>query len=143
MQAQTLQRRFAEAEVQWRRIDDLVAAHRLPERVGEAMFDALIGARVQRPSYMKRADVEGRTATRDLVRLSELGILDPVGKTRARYYMAGPVLREVHLDLASRRTPLADPYPMDEGRAGGAAGARGAVCRARSAPNSVLLALTG
>lgn len=111
MQAQTLQRRFAEAEVLWRHIDDLVAAHRLPERVGDAVFDALIGARVQRPSYMKRADVEGRTATRDLVRLSELGILDPVGKTRARYYLAGPVLREVSADLASRRHPLADPYP--------------------------------
>lgn len=111
MQTQTLQRRFDEADVQWRRIDELLATHRLPERVGDALFDALIGARLQRPSYMARADVEGRTATRDLVRLTELGLLDAVGKTRSRYYTAGPALHEVNTELASRRTPLADPYP--------------------------------
>ncbi len=111
MQAQTLQRRFAEADVQWRRIDELVETHRLPERVGDALFDVLIGARVRRPSYMTRADVEGRTATRDLLRLSELGLLDPVGKARGRYYVAGPALREISADLERTRQPLTDPYP--------------------------------
>ena len=111
MQAQTLKRRFAEADVLWQRIDELVAEHQLPERVGDALFDALHGARVQRPGYMQRADIEGRTATRDLVRLSELGLLQPIGKTRARYYIAGPALGRVRDDLAKRRTPLVDPYP--------------------------------
>ncbi|MDO5697565.1 MAG: Fic family protein [Dermatophilus congolensis] len=115
MQAQTLQRRFAEADVLWRHIDDLVATHHLPERVGDALFDAIHGARVLRPSYMDRADVEGRTATRDLVRLSELGLLNPIGKSRGRYYLRGPVLEDVAKDLAKRRAPLVDPYPWLRG----------------------------
>ncbi|WP_226347221.1 Fic family protein [Agilicoccus flavus] len=115
MQAQTLRRRFAEADVLWRQIDDLVAEHRLPDRVGDALFDALQGGRVQRPSYVRRAEVEDRTGTRDLVRLTELGLLEAVGKTRARHYLAGPVLRGVAAEVRSGRQPLADPYPWLQG----------------------------
>lgn len=115
MQTQTLRRRFAEADVLWRRIDDLVAEHRLPDRVGDALFDALQGGRVQRPSYVRRAEVEDRTGTRDLVRLTELGLLEAVGKTRARHYLAGPVLRGVAAEVRSGRQPLADPYPWLHG----------------------------
>ena len=53
MQAQTMRRRFDEAEIQWRKIDELVAKHRLNERIGAALLDALIGLRVTRPSYVK------------------------------------------------------------------------------------------
>lgn len=72
MQAQTLQRRFGEAERLWTMIDSLVSLHRLPDRAAEALFDALLGLRVTRPAYVKRTDVEERTATRDLSRLVEL-----------------------------------------------------------------------
>lgn len=115
MQAQTLRRRFAEADVLWRRIDDLVAEHRLPDRVVDALFDALQGGRVQRPSYVRRAEVEDRTGTRDLLRLTELGLLEAVGKTRARHYLAGPVLRGVAAEVRSGRQPLVDPYPWLHG----------------------------
>ena len=115
MQAQTLRRRFAEADVLWRRIDDLIAEHRLPERVGDALFDALQGGRVQRPSYVRRAEIEDRTGTRDLVRLTELGLLTAVGKTRARHYLTGPVLAEVSAQVRSGRQPLVDPYPWMRG----------------------------
>ena len=94
MQAQTLRRRVAEAESQWELIDSLISQHGLPERTGDAIFDALLGLRVTRPSYVKRSEVEDRTATRDLARLVELGLLEPHGQTRARYYIAGEVLRE-------------------------------------------------
>lgn len=111
MQAQTLRRRFAEADVLWRRIDDLIAEHRLPERVGDALFDALQGGRVQRPSYVRRTDIEDRTGTRDLVCLTELGLLTAVGKTRARHYRAGPVLAEASAQVRSGQEPLVDPNP--------------------------------
>ncbi len=111
MQAQTLRRRFAEADELWRRIDDLVAQHRLPARTGDALFDALQGIRLHRPGYVERAGIEDRTGTRDLVRLTELGVLDAVGKTRSRHYVAGPLLRAERAALDGARAPLEDPYP--------------------------------
>ena len=111
MQAQTLRRRVAEAESQWALIDSLISGGGLPERVGDAIFDALLGLRVTRPSYVKRSEVEDRTATRDLVRMVELGLLEPHGQTRARYYTAGELLREQMQRLRDQRGTLKDPYP--------------------------------
>lgn len=111
MQAQTLRRRVAEAESQWALIDTLTSQHGLPERTGDAIFDALLGLRVTRPSYVKRSEVEDRTATRDLARLVELGLLEPHGQTRARYYTAGGVLREHMERFRDQREALKDPYP--------------------------------
>lgn len=52
-----------------------------------------------------------RTVTRDLVRLTELGLLTAVGKTRARHYLAGPTLREVSAQVRLGRQPLVDRFP--------------------------------
>lgn len=111
MQAQTLQRRFAEAERQWGLIDSLVSQHGLPDRAAEALFDVLLGLRVTRPSYVKRTEVEERTASRDLAQLVQLDLLQPHGQTRARYYTAGAPLIEQMRSIRSRREPLIDPYP--------------------------------
>ncbi|MQA35724.1 Fic family protein [Modestobacter roseus] len=118
MQAQTLKRRFAEAEELWTALDGLVAQHRLPERVSDPLFDAVLGLRVQRATYIKRTELEQRTATRDLAHLAELGLLEPVGQTRGRYYLAGERLRQLRAAARSTRQPLEDPYPglMDEVR---------------------------
>src|SRR3546814_273873 len=67
MQAQTMRRRFDEAETQWRRIDELISEHRLNDRIGAALFDALLGLRGTRPSYVKLTELDERTANRDLV----------------------------------------------------------------------------
>ncbi|HAM45555.1 MAG TPA: Fic family protein [Propionibacteriaceae bacterium] len=111
MQAQTLQRRFTEAERLWTTIDTLVSQHRLPDRAAEALFDAQLGLRVTRPAYVKRTDVEERTASRDLSRLVELDLLEPHGNTRGRFYSAGAPLREQMKQLRGERRPLSDPYP--------------------------------
>jgi Fic family protein len=111
MQAQTVGRRFREAEAQWRLLDELLATHRLNDRTGAALFDALLGLRVSRPSYVKLTELDERTATRDLVKLAELGLLDPRGERRGRYYVAGPPLREIQEHLRGQREPLEDPYP--------------------------------
>ncbi len=122
MQAQTQQRRFDEAERLWTLVDSLVSRHRLPERSADALFDALLGMRVTRPSYVKRTEVEDRTATRDLVRMTELGLLTAHGHTRARFYTAGPPLVEEMRALRRRRQPLVDPYPSLAGEIRAAAG---------------------
>lgn len=111
MQAQTMRRRFEEAEIQWRRIDELVATHRLNERIGAALFDALIGLRVTRPSYVKLTELDERTATRDLVNAANLGLLEARGERRGRHYVAGDPLRQIQADLRASRKPLDDPYP--------------------------------
>lgn len=111
MQAQTMRRRFDEAEIQWRKIDELVAQHRLNDRIGAALFDALIGLRVTRPSYVKLTELDERTATRDLVNAANTGLLEARGERRGRHYVAGGPLRQVQAELRAKRNPLADPYP--------------------------------
>jgi Fic family protein len=111
MQAQTLQRRFSEAERLWSVVDELIAAHHLPGRAADVLFDALLGLRVTRPSYVKRTDTEERTATRDLQRLVESGLLRTHGQTRGRYYTAEDEVRARARGIRAKRPPLADPYP--------------------------------
>lgn len=111
MQAQTMRRRFDEAEAQWRRLDDILADHKLQDRVGAALFDALIGLRVTRPSYIKLTELDERTATRDLVNAAEAGLLEARGERRGRHYVAGEPLRRIQEEIRSQRAPLADPYP--------------------------------
>lgn len=111
MQAQTMRRRFDEAEIQWRKIDELVAAHRLNDRIGAALFDALIGLRVTRPSYVKLTELDERTATRDLVNAADIGLLEARGERRGRHYVAGEPLRQIQAELRAERKPLTDPYP--------------------------------
>lgn len=111
MQAQTVRRRFNEAEIQWRKIDELIAAHRLNNRIGAALFGALIGLRVTRPSYVKLTDLDERTATRHLVNTTDTGLLEARGERRGRYYVAGAPLRQIQAALRADRKPLDDPYP--------------------------------
>jgi len=111
LQAQTLRRRFQEADVLWRRLDELAGEHRLPERVSDALFDAARGLRVQRATYVRRLGLEERTATRDLSRLVDTGLLRAVGQTRGRYYLAGDALSALYGQLRSARPPVEEPYP--------------------------------
>ena len=112
LQAQTLKRRFAEAQRVYAQLDQIIAGHRLPERMAETLFDAALGSRVTRPNYRKRVEnLEDRTATRDLVRLAELGLLEPRGQTRGRYYLAAGEIAQFRDALRSPGEPLADPYP--------------------------------
>jgi Fic family protein len=111
MQAQTVARRVDEASEIWRELDTLLMANSLPERAAEILYEAVLGYRVRRSGYMKIKAVEKHTATRDLGRLADLGILHPQGETRGRYYIAGDRLSALREECRSRRRPLIDPYP--------------------------------
>jgi Fic family protein len=111
MQAQTVARRVEEADATWIELDQLVTEHDLPERVIDAMFDAVLGYRVRRATYLKRAEVTDQTATRDLATLATAGILTPHGNGRGRYYTAGEPLTQIQQRRRARREPLRDPYP--------------------------------
>ena len=86
-------------------------SHKLNERLGAALFDALIGLRVTRPSYVKLTELDERTATRDLVNAAGLGLLEARGERRGRHYVAGEPLRQIQAELRAARKPLDDPYP--------------------------------
>lgn len=111
MQTQTLSRRVREAEQIGSLVLDVVTAAGLPERTFDPLFDAALGLRVRRPTYVKRSGVEERTATRDLKALVDAGLLVAEGNTRGRIYRAAGAVAEVHRELRSRREQLVDPYP--------------------------------
>jgi Fic family protein len=111
MQAQTVAQRVDEASEIWAALDALVNANRLPERTTGILYEAVLGYRVRRSGYMKMTEIEKHTATRDLGRLAELGLLRPQGETRGRHYLAGERLRELREECRRRRQPLVDPYP--------------------------------
>jgi Fic family protein len=116
MQAQTVAQRVSEASEIWAELDGVLAANRLPDRMAGTLYEAVLGYRVRRSLYMKMTEVEKHTATRDLGRLAELGLLHPQGETRGRYYTAGQLLREVQEECRKRREPLVDPYPWMRSR---------------------------
>ncbi|WP_222850248.1 Fic family protein [Allosaccharopolyspora coralli] len=111
MQAQTLRRRIRNAERIWLRLDDIVGKHALPERVTDVLYEAVLGYRVRRSGHLRRAELEGRTATRDFARMVQFNLLTAVGETRGRHYVAGPVLDELRAELRADRSMLDDPYP--------------------------------
>ncbi len=114
MQAQTVRRRMASAERLWLRLEEVVAQHHLPARTANALYDGAAGLRVRRPAYAKLAEVEGRTATRDLAQLVESGLLSAEGATRGRYYRASDTLRSWAAAVQGTAAPLDDPYPRLE-----------------------------
>jgi Fic family protein len=111
IQAQTVRRRYREAGKLWVAFDELIEKFGLAERVADELFDASLGFRIRRSTYVRRAAIEERTASRDLARLTELGLLRPVGETKGRHYIMGDKLAELVQDLLSTRDRLDDPYP--------------------------------
>jgi Fic family protein len=111
LQAQTLRRRIDETDAIWQRLDTLVADHHLPERVVNQLYEAVLGYRLRRSGYVRSAEVDDRTATRDLARLVDLDILASRGQTRGRHYVAGPTLATLAAESRAGRRPLEDPYP--------------------------------
>ncbi len=111
IQAQTVRRRYREAGKLWLAFDALIEEHGLADRVADELFDASLGFRMRRSTYVRRAGIDERTATRDLARLTELGLLRGVGETKGRHYIMGDRLAELVQNLLASREPLVDPYP--------------------------------
>jgi Fic family protein len=116
VQAQIVARRYSEASKLWQGLDVVIADNSLAERVADELFDASLGFRIRRSSYIRRAEIEQRTATRDLTRLTQLGLLRAVGQTKGRHYVMGNQLAALRQRVVENRTPLRDPYPWMRAR---------------------------
>jgi len=109
-QAQAVRNRVDRAAQVWGLLADFADDRRMDERVISALHDVAMTGRVRRLSYEHAEGLNLQQAQRDLRDLAAADILEPVGRTRARYYREGPRFPEAA--LAEARTPLrvTSPY---------------------------------
>lgn len=110
-QAAKLIRRNEEAASLYEKLSKISERENLPDRAWNALFDAALGLRVTNLRYRTDAEITDYTASRDLKRMSELGLLVPQGEKRARTYVAAKPITDAREATRIRR-PLEDPYEI-------------------------------
>jgi hypothetical protein len=80
------------------------------ERIVSALHDVAMAGRVRRSRYEHAEGLSMQQAQRDLRDLVTAEVLEPVGRTRARYYTAGARFPEQVLHIARTPMTLSDPY---------------------------------
>jgi hypothetical protein len=112
VQASRVLRRVREAEVMWKECEELAHAHRLPDRVVTALFDAAIGLKVRNSSYrsaVRRAlgrEISIQVATGDLAAMVRAGLLFANGSRRGAFYTRAAPLEELWHRARSSRTEI-------------------------------------
>jgi Fic family protein len=109
-QAQTVQGRIERSERVGDVLQQFATGAALDERVVSALHDVAISGRVRRSRYEQAEALSRQQAQRDLRDLVTARVLEPVGRTRARYYVAGPRFPEPALGLARTPMTLVEPY---------------------------------
>ncbi len=109
-QAQTVQSRLDRSARVWTLLGDFVKQAGLDERVISALHDIAMEARVRRSRYEQSEGLNRQQAQRDLRDLVTAQFLQPVGRTRARYYTAGSRFPEPILEIARTPITLTNPY---------------------------------
>ena len=110
-QAAKLIRRNDEAGALYDRLAKIIEREGLPDRAWNALFDAALGLRVTNLRYRTDAEITDYTASRDLKRMSELGLLVPEGEKRARTYVPAKPIIDAREATRIKR-PLEDPYEL-------------------------------
>ncbi|WP_033342041.1 Fic family protein [Catenuloplanes japonicus] len=109
-QAQAVQHRLDRSAAVWELLETFVGEAGLDERVLTALHDVAVAGRVRRARYEQSENLTLQQAQRDLKGLAAAGLLVPVGRTRARYYTAGPSFPEPVLERARVPFTLTSPY---------------------------------
>ncbi|MFE2720717.1 Fic family protein [Streptomyces mirabilis] len=109
-QAQTVQGRLMRSGRVWNALAEFADATHLDERTVTALHDVAMAGRVRRSRYQHAEALSLQQAQRDLRDLTAAHILQPVGRTRARYYTAGPQFPQNALDTAHTPMTLSNPY---------------------------------
>nr|WP_323379350.1 Fic family protein [Streptomyces durbertensis] len=109
-QGQTVRNRLDRSSQVWILLGKFAEDRGLEERVVSALHDVAMSGRVRRTRYERAEDLSLQRAQRDLRELVAADILAPVGRTRARFYVAGAAFPESALDAARTPLPLVDPY---------------------------------
>ncbi|NUP28379.1 MAG: Fic family protein, partial [Nocardia sp.] len=93
-------------------VSEFVSAEAFDERLATALHDVAMSGRVRRSRYEQSEGLSVQQAQRDLRELVRKQILEPVGRTRARFYVAGSRFPEAISELARTPTTLTDPYAV-------------------------------
>lgn len=82
------------AAARWQKLEELVASRGWPERIVIALEQGLVGG-LTRSSYVRESGVAEPTASIDLRRLVDAGLMDSVGGGRSTRYVASASLRRL------------------------------------------------
>lgn len=110
IQAQTVLGRLIEAGAMWTELESIAERLGLADRCVPALYDGALGLRLRRSGYIKLANVEERTATRDLQDIVDAGLFIPQGERRGRTYSASSQLREIRSRARQQKPDIIDPY---------------------------------
>ncbi len=110
-QARSVARRLERVAGISEEVERALSISGLPERASVSVVNAILGYRIRNEDYRRDADVSTASATRDLKRLVEAGILVARGERRGRYYVASEdsakiAVRYIH------RSPIEDPFDL-------------------------------
>ncbi|MFF1820330.1 Fic family protein [Kribbella sp. NPDC058245] len=109
-QAQTVQNRLDRSARVWEALAVHARSSGLDERMVTALHDVAMAGRVRRSRYEHAEGLNLQQAQRDLRDLVAAQVLQPVGRTRARYYIPGSRFPQSVLDVASEPATLTTPY---------------------------------
>jgi Fic family protein len=111
-QAQTVQVRFERSSQTWILLAEYAEKAGLDERLVSALHDVAMAGRVRRSRYQHAEALSLQQAQRDLRDLVSARILEPVGRTRARYYVAGQQFLVQAQEVADSPFTLRPAYPF-------------------------------
>ncbi|MFD0904125.1 Fic family protein [Actinomadura sediminis] len=109
-QAQTVRNRLDRTRRVLELLTDFAAREGLDERLVAALHEVAMTGSVRRLRYEHAEGLSVQQAQRGLRELTSSGILESVGRTRARSYTAGPRFPEPALTAARTPVSLTDPY---------------------------------
>lgn len=123
-QARTQLRRVQETERLYDRCAEIAARNGLPERAVGALAEVAYGLRLTHSTYKTIVEVtageeiSGLTVSRDLKALVDAKLVQPVGRTRGRYYVADPALIHERTQIQASRAPREtnDPFELATGQ---------------------------
>ena len=110
-QASLLIRRNEEYENLYGEIMEIVQREGINDRTAMPLFDCAIGISITNSRYQKDADVSTYVASRDLKMLAEIGLVEPHGERRGRYYTAGKELKQVR-DSVRIKKIIMNPFDL-------------------------------
>jgi Fic family protein len=123
-QARTQLRRVHETERLYDVCAEIASRNALPERTTGALAEVAYGLRLTHGTYKMIMEItagetiSGLTASRDLKALVDAKLVQPVGRTRGRYYVAEPILVAERRRIQASRAPRerSDPFELATGQ---------------------------